>query len=264
MTSPLYNASIPVLQQMLRAMSDVLKKAEEHATQKNIDPNALLQARLFPDMFPLVRQVQIAADFSKGIASRLAGAEVPSWPDTEVSFADLQALIAKALAHIGSFKPEQFDSSESREIVLRPGTPKEKKLTASAYLLHYGLPQFFFHVTTTYAILRHNGVEVATRASVAARFRVTVDGGSICLDLLGASSTLTKCLLPCAVNYTVDPLRAFDVGLMMAAMQRERSIAGRLIQCTSATNLRAPSPVVRVGQQSTQSSRSVHNHKAVV
>ncbi|QFZ81749.1 DUF1993 family protein [Variovorax paradoxus] len=163
MTSPLYNASVPVMQQMLRALSDVLKKAEDQATQKNIDPNALLQARLFPDMFPLLRQVQIAADFSKGIASRLAGAEVPSWPDTEVSFADLQALIAKALAHIGSFKPEQFDSSESREIVLRPGTPKEKKLTASAYLLNYGLPQFFFHVTTTYAILRHNGVEIGKR-----------------------------------------------------------------------------------------------------
>lgn len=163
MTSPLYTASVPVLQQMLRALADVLKKAEDHATQKSIDPNALLQARLFPDMFPLLRQVQIAADFSKGIASRLAGAEVPSWPDTELSFADLQALIAKALDHIASFKPEQFDASEGREIVLRPGTPKEKKLTAGAYLLHYGLPQFFFHVTTAYAILRHNGVEIGKR-----------------------------------------------------------------------------------------------------
>lgn len=163
MTSPLYTASVPVLLQMLRALSDVLKKAEEHATEKKIDPNALLQARLFPDMFPLVRQVQIAADFSKGIASRLAGAEVPSWPDGEASFADLQALIAKALAHLESFKPAQFDLSESLEIVLRPGTPKEKKLTASTYLLHYGLPQFFFHVTTAYALLRHNGVEVGKR-----------------------------------------------------------------------------------------------------
>lgn len=163
MTSPLYTASIPVMQQMLRALSDVLKKAEDHAAQRNIDPNALLQARLFPDMFPLVRQVQIASDFSKGIASRLAGAEVPSWPDTETSFADLQALIAKALAHLASFQAAQFDLSESRDIVLRPGTPKEKKLTASAYLLHYGLPQFFFHVTTAYAILRHNGVEVGKR-----------------------------------------------------------------------------------------------------
>ncbi|WP_159917321.1 DUF1993 family protein [Pantoea sp. 18069] len=163
MTSPLYNASVPVLQQMLRALADVLKKAEDHAAQKNIDPDALLQARLFPDMFPLARQVQIAADFSKGITSRLAGAEVPSWPDTEAGFADLQALIAKALAHVESFKPGQFDQSEGREIVLRPGTPKEKKLTASAYLLHYGLPQFFFHVTTAYAILRHNGVEIGKR-----------------------------------------------------------------------------------------------------
>ena len=163
MTSPLYIASVPVLQQMLRALSDVLRKAEDHATQKNIDPNALLQARLFPDMFPLIRQVQIASDFSKGIVSRLAGAEVPSWPDTEASFADLQALIAKALAYLETFKPEQFDLSESREIVLRPGTPKEKKLTASTYLLHYGLPQFFFHVTTAYDILRHNGVEIGKR-----------------------------------------------------------------------------------------------------
>ncbi|WP_312835287.1 DUF1993 domain-containing protein [Comamonas sp.] len=163
MTSPLYTASIPVMQQMLRALSEVLKKAEDHATQRNIDPNALLQARLYPDMFPLVRQVQIASDFSKGIASRLAGAEVPSWPDTETSFADLQALIAKALVHLESFPAAQFDHSESRDIVLRPGTPKEKKLTATAYLLHYGLPQFFFHVTTAYAILRHNGVEVGKR-----------------------------------------------------------------------------------------------------
>ena len=114
-------------------------------------------------MFPLSRQVQIAADFAKGIASRLAGAEVPSWPDCEPTFAELQALIAKTLAHVGSFKPEQFEQSASLEIVLRPGTPKEKKLSGSAYLLHYGLPQFFFHVTTAYALLRHNGVEVGKR-----------------------------------------------------------------------------------------------------
>lgn len=114
-------------------------------------------------MFPLVRQVQIACDFAKGISSRLAGAEVPSWPDTETTFAELQTLIAKALAHVGSFQPEQFAQSEGREIVLRPGTPKEKKLSASAYLLHYGLPQFFFHVTTAYDLLRHNGVEIGKR-----------------------------------------------------------------------------------------------------
>ena len=163
MTISMYSTSVPVFSQMLTALSDVLKKAEAHATDKNIDPNALLQARLFPDMFPLVRQVQIATDFSKGVTSRLAGAEVPSWPDTEVTFADLQALIAKALAHIGTFNAAQFEGSENKEIVLRPGTPKEKKLVGSAYLQHYGLPQFFFHVTTAYAILRHNGVEIGKR-----------------------------------------------------------------------------------------------------
>ena len=110
-----------------------------------------------------MRQVQIAADFAKGISSRLAGVEVPSWPDTEVTFADLQALIAKALTHIGALDAAQFDGSENREIVLRPGTPKEKKLVGSAYLQNYGLPQFFFHVTTAYAILRHNGVEIGKR-----------------------------------------------------------------------------------------------------
>jgi uncharacterized protein len=163
MTISIYNASVPVFKQMLTALSEVLRKAEVHATEKNIEPNALLQARLFPDMFPLVRQVQIAVDFSKGVSSRLAGAEVPSWPDTEVTFADLQALIAKALAHIASFDAAQFEGSENKEIVLRPGTPKEKKLAGSAYLQHYGLPQFFFHVTTAYAILRHNGIEIGKR-----------------------------------------------------------------------------------------------------
>lgn len=164
MTSPIYTASVPVLKQMLSALSDVLKKAEDHATEKKIDPNALLGARLFPDMFPLVRQVQIAADFAKGISSRLAGAEVPSWPDNaDAGFAELQELIAKVLAHMDSFSPDQFDNAESREIVLRAGTPKEKKLVGNTYLLNYGLPQFFFHVTTAYALLRHNGVELGKR-----------------------------------------------------------------------------------------------------
>ncbi|MFZ3283613.1 DUF1993 domain-containing protein [Pseudomonas sp.] len=163
MTISLYAASVPVFQQMLNALSDVLKKAEAHATEKNIDPNALLQARLFPDMFPLTRQVQIAVDFAKGVSSRLAEIEVPKYDDTETTFAELQALIAKVLAYIGEIKPEQIDGKEGIEIVTRPGTPKEKRFSGQAYLLTYGLPQFFFHVTTTYALLRHNGVEVGKR-----------------------------------------------------------------------------------------------------
>jgi hypothetical protein len=163
MTISLYAASVPVFKQMLTALSDVLAKAEAHATAKNIEPDALLQARLFPDMFQLIRQVQISADFAKGVSARLAGIEPPKFDDTEKTFADLQALIAKTLAFIGSVSPELINGQEDREIVTRQGTPKEKRFDAQTYLLGYGLPQFFFHITTTYAILRHNGVEVGKR-----------------------------------------------------------------------------------------------------
>jgi hypothetical protein len=163
MTISMYSASIPVFKQMLNALNDVLAKAEAHAVEKKIDPNAFLQARLFPDMFPLLRQVQIAADFAKSVPARLAGAEVPSYEDSELTFADLHARIQKTLAFIDGLSAAQIDGSETLEIVLRPGTPKEKKLTGQTYLLGYGLPQFFFHVTTAYDILRHNGVEVGKR-----------------------------------------------------------------------------------------------------
>jgi hypothetical protein len=163
MTISLYATSVPVFKQMLSALSDVLAKAEAHATAKNIEPDALLQARLFPDMFQLIRQVQIAVDFAKGVSSRLAGIEAPKYDDSEKTFAELQALIAKTLAFIATISPEQINGQEDREIITRPGTPKEKRFDAQTYLLGYGLPQFFFHVTTAYAILRHNGVEVGKR-----------------------------------------------------------------------------------------------------
>ncbi|MGH6609954.1 MAG: DUF1993 domain-containing protein [Burkholderiaceae bacterium] len=156
----IHAASVPVFTQMLGSLSALLRKAEAHAEQRKIDADALLQARLFPDMFPLRRQVQIACDFARGVSARLAGVEVPSSPDVEKTFADLQTLIEKTLAFIGGLAPSQFDNSESREIVLRPGTPKERRLDGQTYLLSYGLPQFFFHVTTAYALLRHNGVEL--------------------------------------------------------------------------------------------------------
>jgi hypothetical protein len=160
MSISLYAASVPVLKQMLNGVSAILDKAEKHAAAKSIDPGALLQARLFPDMFPLIRQVQIAADFARGISARLAGVDVPKYEDKEATFADLQALLGKTLAFIEGLTPAKIDGNEEREIITRPGTPKERKFTAQSYLLHYGLPQFFFHVTTTYAILRHNGLEV--------------------------------------------------------------------------------------------------------
>jgi hypothetical protein len=163
MTISMHAASIPVFKQMLNSLNDVLAKAEAHAAAKKIEPDALLQARLFPDMFALVRQVQIAADFAKGVSARLAGVEVPAYEDNERSFADLHARISKTLAFIDGLTAAQIDGSETREIVLRPGTPKEQKLNGQTYLLQYGLPQFFFHVTTAYAILRHNGVELGKR-----------------------------------------------------------------------------------------------------
>ena len=163
MTINMYAASVPVFQQLLDALGDVLGKAEDHATEMKIDPNALLHARLFPDMFTFTRQVQIACDFAKGVSARLAGADVPAYDDKEQSFEELRALVTKTLAFIGSLDAAQFEGSENRTIVTRPGTPRERTFTGQAYLLTYGLPQFFFHITTAYALLRHNGIAIGKR-----------------------------------------------------------------------------------------------------
>ncbi|MER0169598.1 MAG: DUF1993 domain-containing protein [Nitrosomonas sp.] len=161
MTTPyMYKTSIPVFKQLLTSLSAILTKAETYAAEKKFEPAVLLNARLYPDMFPLIRQVQVAADFAKSVSARLAGVEVPAYEDNEQTFADLQARIAKTLSFIESLTPTQFEGSETRDIVLRPGTPKEKKMIGHNYLINYGLPQFFFHVTTAYAILRHNGLDV--------------------------------------------------------------------------------------------------------
>jgi hypothetical protein len=156
----MYTTSVPALRQILGSLDAIMKKAEAHAEAKKIQPAVLLQARLFPDMFPFIRQVQIACDFAKGIAARLAGIDVPVHEDNEQTFEDLHGRIAKVLAFIDSVDAAKFEGSESREIVLRPGTPREQKLSGQAFLVHYALPQFYFHVTTAYAILRHNGVEI--------------------------------------------------------------------------------------------------------
>ena len=160
MTTYMYTMSVPVFKQLLNSLSAILTKAEVLTTEKKFEPTVLLDARLFPDMFPLIRQVQIATDFAKSVSARLAGVDVPAYDDNEQSFTDLQGRIGKTLSFIESLTPEQFEGSETREIVLRPGTPKEKKMVGHTYLSNYGLPQFFFHVTTAYAILRHNGLEV--------------------------------------------------------------------------------------------------------
>jgi len=159
----LYAASIPVYKQMLGSLRDILQKAEAHTAAKNIDANALLQARLYPDMFPLLRQIQAACDFARSAAARLANKDIPKVDDKQQSFADLQALIANTLAFLDTATDEQIDGQEEREVITRPGTPHERKFTCQSYLLSYALPQFFFHVTTAYAILRHNGVEIGKK-----------------------------------------------------------------------------------------------------
>jgi hypothetical protein len=163
MTSPMYVNSVPVFRQLLTALKSILMTAKAHAAAKSLEPDALLQARLYPDMFPLVKQVQVAADFARGISARLAGVDIPVHDGGEQSFDELDGLLDKTLAFLDGLKAEQFAGSEDRDILLRPGTPKERKLAGQAYLANYGLPQFIFHVTTAYDILRHNGLAIGKR-----------------------------------------------------------------------------------------------------
>jgi hypothetical protein len=163
MTSPMYLNSVPVFKQLLTALKAILAEGHAHVVANSIEPDAFLQARLYPNMFPLVKQVQIATDFARGVSARLAGVAVPIYEGKEKSFADLDALLVHTLEFLDSADSSKFEGSETNEIVLRPGTPKEKKLSGQAYLTHYGLPQFLFHVTTSYAILRHNGLPIGKR-----------------------------------------------------------------------------------------------------
>lgn len=163
MTISMYSASVPVFTQLLTALNAILAKTEAHVNENNIDPDTLLQASLFPDMFNFTRQVQIAADFAKGVSARLAGEEVPVYEDNETTLKALQVRITKTLSFITSLPAEKIKGSEEREIITRAGTPKEKRFNGQDYLLHYGLPQFFFHVTTAYDILRHKGIEIGKR-----------------------------------------------------------------------------------------------------
>ena len=161
--SPIYSASIPVFKQLLGGLAQVLAKAADHVEVKKLDPNALLQARLYPDMFALLRQVQVASDFAKSVSARLAGVDVPKFDDNELTFADLQARITAVLTFIEGLDAAKFDEAATREIITQAGTAKEKRFTGQSYLLNYGLPHFFFHTTTAYAILRHNGVDVGKK-----------------------------------------------------------------------------------------------------
>ncbi len=162
MTISMYSASVPLMSRALTALGKVLEKGAAFAEAKKIDPAVLLNARLSPDMFALTRQVQIASDTAKGCAARLAGAEMPSWADTEASFAELQDRVARTVAFINGFTPAQIDGSEDRSIVLKFRTG-EQTFDGYGYLTTFVLPNVYFHCTTAYAILRHNGVDLGKR-----------------------------------------------------------------------------------------------------
>ena len=159
MTISMYHASIPVLNKALANLSKVLEKAEAHAAAKKIDPAVLVQARLYPNMYPLARQVQIATDVAKGCGARLAGNEPPKFEDNETTFVELQARIAKTLAFLETVTPSQIDGTEEKTVTLLVGG-REWTFQGLSYLFDFVLPNVYFHTTTSYAILRHWGVEL--------------------------------------------------------------------------------------------------------
>ncbi len=162
MTISLYETSVPRLAGMLRNLDAILAKAQDHAAARKIDPVVLLSARLFPDMLPLTKQVQIATDHAKGAAARLAGVEVPRFEDTEQSFDELRARLARTITFVESFTAAQINGSEEREINLKVGG-REMAFKGLEYLVGFAIPNFYFHVVTAYNILRHNGVEIGKR-----------------------------------------------------------------------------------------------------
>jgi uncharacterized protein len=160
-TAPLsmYTASVPVFQQMLGALTGILDKVEAHAVARKIDPAVMLGLRLAPDMFPVSRQIQISCDFAKGTVARLAGVDNPNYADTETTIEQLKERIAKTLAFINSIPASAIEGSEGRDVTFKAG-PVEMQFKGQPYLVGFALPNFYFHVTTAYAILRANGLDV--------------------------------------------------------------------------------------------------------
>ena len=162
MTISMYQASIPRFVNILGNLSNILDKAQAHVDARKIDPTVLTTYRLFPDMLPMTRQVQIACDTAKGLAARLAGVEIPVYEDDEKTLADLKARIAKTIAFIETVTAKQIDGTEDKDIVIKRGD-KETHYKGMQFLLGHAVPNFYFHVTTTYNILRHNGIEIGKR-----------------------------------------------------------------------------------------------------
>jgi hypothetical protein len=157
-----YDASVPAFQQILGALQGILTKAEAHCTAKKIAPDVLLGARLYPDMLPLSKQIQLAGDFATKGCARLTHSEVPSTPDTEKTFEELKQRLAKASDYLKAFKPEQFEGADTKEVTFPVG-PSTMTLTGQQFLNRFTFPNFYFHAATAHGILRHNGVEIGKR-----------------------------------------------------------------------------------------------------
>ena len=162
MTISMYQVAVPVFVRALGNLAQVLKKGEEHAKSKNVSDEVLLQTRLIPDMLPLIKQIQIACDTAARGAARLAGVEPQSFPDNETTLAQAQDRIARAIAYVKSFKPEQIDGSEARKVVMKT-RHGDVEFVGLAYLTEYTLPNMFFHCTTAYDILRVAGTEIGKK-----------------------------------------------------------------------------------------------------
>jgi len=158
-----YDASVPAYLQILNSLTGLLNKAEAHCKAKNIQPDVLLGSRLYPDMLPLSRQIQLASDFATKGCARLTGSEVPSIPDTEKTFDELKARLAKTIDYVKAFKPAQFDGAETRDVTFPAGPDKSITLKGQQFLSSFSFPNFYFHAATAHGILRHNGVEVGKR-----------------------------------------------------------------------------------------------------
>ena len=160
MTISMSSASVPVFKAMLGNLSHFLDKAQAHAEAKKFDPAALLQFRLAPDMLPFTRQIQIACDAAKNGVARISGVEAPKFDDSEATFAELKARIQKTLDYLATVPREKLDGTEEKDITFPTGRDTTRTMKGEAYLKHWALPNFFFHTTMAYAILRHNGVEL--------------------------------------------------------------------------------------------------------
>ena len=162
MTISMYQASVPRIVNMLTNLDHLLSKAQAHVENKKWSETTLTQFRLYPDMFPLTRQVQIACDTAKGVTGRLAGIEIPAFEDNEATLGELRERVAKTIAFIHSVRADQIDGTEDKDIVTKRGDV-ETHYKGMQFLLNHAMPNLYFHVTTAYAILRHNGVEIGKR-----------------------------------------------------------------------------------------------------